>query len=231
MHYDCGDSHSKGCATNVKSYFSDSYIVQGLVKPGTCLDILTKTATNVIKHLTKNNFLILWSGANDVAQNNTMKAFRYLVDFAKTVAILTKYVILTSVPHRHDFMSSPCVNEEVRVFNQLLMKISKILGHVSIMDVDPSREHSTKHGHHLNNLRKTKVPKQPSLQLLSVLQQKKDIAINLSWTKDHTNNMHDGTQNQVENPPSTTTTEQNNSALRTSNRIKKTPKTMNEDFF
>jgi len=43
--------------------------------------------------------------------------------------------------------------------------------------------------------------------------------------------MHDGTQNQVENPPSTTTTEQNNSALRTSNRINKTPKTVNEDFF
>jgi len=43
--------------------------------------------------------------------------------------------------------------------------------------------------------------------------------------------MHDGSQNQVEIPPSTTTTEQNNSALRTLNRIKKMPKTMNEDFF
>jgi hypothetical protein len=49
--------------------------------------------------------------------------------------------------------------------------------------------------------------------------------------KNHANNMHDGTQNQVENPPSTTTTEQNNSALRTSDRIKKTSKTINEDFF
>jgi hypothetical protein len=43
--------------------------------------------------------------------------------------------------------------------------------------------------------------------------------------------MHDETQNQVENPPSTTTTEQNNSAPRTSNRLKKTLVTMNEDFF
>jgi hypothetical protein len=52
---------------------------------------------------------------------------------------------------------------------------------------------------------------------------KEDIPIILSWTKDHDNNMHDETQNQVQNPPSTTTIEQNNSAPRTSNRLKKTP--------
>jgi hypothetical protein len=75
-----GDNHSKGCATNVRSYHSDKYKVQGLVKPGTFSDILTKTAMNVIKNLTKNDFLNLWSGANDVAKNNTMKAFKYLVD-------------------------------------------------------------------------------------------------------------------------------------------------------
>jgi hypothetical protein len=84
-----GDSHSRGCATNVKGYLSNNYTVQGFVKPGTCSDILTNTATNVIKNLTKNGFLILWSGANDVAKNNTMKAFRYFVDFVKTVALLT----------------------------------------------------------------------------------------------------------------------------------------------
>jgi len=59
-----GDNHSKGCAINVESYLSNNYMVQGLVKPGTCSDILTKTAMNVIKNLTKNHFLILWSGAN-----------------------------------------------------------------------------------------------------------------------------------------------------------------------
>jgi hypothetical protein len=115
--------------------------------------------------------------------------------------------------------------------NRKLMKVSNIFRHVSIMDVDPNREYYTKHGHHLNNLGKAKVAEQLSLQLLSVLQWKKDILIRLSWTNDHANNMHDGTQNQVENPPSTTTTEQNNSALRTSNRIKKTPKTINKDIF
>ena len=63
-----GDSHSEGCATNVKSYLSDNYKLEGFMKPGTCLDILTKTATNVIKSLAKNDILILWSGANDVAK-------------------------------------------------------------------------------------------------------------------------------------------------------------------
>jgi hypothetical protein len=96
----------------VKSYLPDNYKVQGLVKPGTSSDILTKTAMNAIKNLTKNDFLILWSGANDVAKNNTMKAFRCLVDFHKNSSHTN--VILTSVPHRHDLMSSSWVNEEVK---------------------------------------------------------------------------------------------------------------------
>jgi hypothetical protein len=110
-----GDSHSKGCTTNMKSYLSDNYKVQGLVKPGICSDILTKTAMNVIKNPTKNDFLILWNGANDVAKSNTMKAFRCLVDFAKISSHTN--ITLASVPHRHDLMSSSCVNEEIRAFN------------------------------------------------------------------------------------------------------------------
>jgi predicted RNase H-like nuclease len=194
-----GDSHSKGCATNVKSYLPDNYKVQDFVKPGTCSDRLTNTATNAIKNLTKNDFLILWSGANDFAKSNTMKAFRCFVDFAKNSSHTN--VILTSVSHRHDLMSSSCVNEEVRAFNRKLMKIRKIFGHVSIMKVDPNREYYTKHGHHLNNTGKAKVSKQLSLQILSAVQRKKDISISLSWTKDHANNMHDETQNQVKKPP------------------------------
>jgi IS1 family transposase len=128
-------------------------------------------------------------------------------------------------------MSSSCVNEEVRVFNRKLMKIRKLFGHVLIMEVDPNREYYTKHSRHLNNLGKAKVSKQLFLQLLSVLQRKKDILIRVSWPDDHTNNMHDETQEQVEKPPSTTTIEQNNSAPRTSHRLKKTPATINEDFF
>ena len=68
------------------------------------------------------------------------------------------------------------------------------------------------------------------LQLLSVLQWKKDIPISLRWTKDHANNMHDGTQDQIEGPPSTTTME-NISAPTTSDRLKKTPVTINEKNF
>jgi predicted RNase H-like nuclease len=97
---------------------------------------INKTAINVIKNLTKNDFLILWSGANDVAKNDTMKAFRCLVDFAKNSGHTS--VILASVPHSHDLMSSSCVNEEVRAFNRKLLKIRKIFRHVSIMEVDPN---------------------------------------------------------------------------------------------
>jgi hypothetical protein len=57
-------------------------------------------------------------------------------------------------------MSSSCVNEEIGALNQKLMKITKIIGHVLIMEVDPNREYYTKHGQHQNNLGKAKVSKQ-----------------------------------------------------------------------
>ena len=72
-----------------------------------------------------------------------------------------------------------------------------------IVEVDPNKEYYTKHGLHLNNHGIAKIAKQLSLKLLSVLQRKKDIPIRLRWTQDHANNMCDGTQHKVENPPST----------------------------
>jgi len=73
--------------------------------------------------------------------------------------------------------------------------------------MESNMEYYTKHGHQLNSLGKAKVSKHISLQLLSFLQRKKDIPINLSWIKDHTNNMHDETQKLVEKTPVTTTME------------------------
>jgi hypothetical protein len=194
------------------------------------------------------SFRKLSTNLYDVAKNDTMKAFRCLVDFVKNSSYTN--VIFSSVANRHDLMSSSCVNEEVRALNRKLMKIRKIFGHVSILEINPNREYYTKHGHHLNGLGKAEVSKQLPLQLLSVLQWKRDVRISLSWIKDHTNNMHDETQKLVKNPPATTTTEQNNSTQnleekppvttiteqnnyppRTSNRLQKTPATLNEDFF
>jgi hypothetical protein len=66
---------------------------------------------NISKNLTKNDILILWSGANDVAKNDTTKAFRCLVDFATNSSHTN--IILASVPHRHDLMSSSsCVSNQ-----------------------------------------------------------------------------------------------------------------------
>jgi len=90
-----------------------------------------------------------------------MKALRCMVDFAKNSSYTN--VIVTSVPHRHDLILSSCVNEEIRAFNQKLMKIRKIFGRVPIMEADSNREYYTKHGHHLNNLGKAKISKQLSL--------------------------------------------------------------------
>jgi hypothetical protein len=167
LHYNCGRQPFKSLCNKCEELPFRKLQVSGIGETRNLFRQLTKTAMNIIKNLTKNDLLILWSGANDVAKNNTMKVFRYFVDFAKNSS--HTYVILANVPMRHHLISS-CVNEEFRAFNRKLIKISKIFGHVSIMEVDPNKVYYTKHGHHLNYLGKAKVSQQLSLHLLSVLQ-------------------------------------------------------------
>ena len=58
-----GDSHTRLCATNVKSEIKNNYDVQGLVKPGAGAGILVNTANSDITNLTKNGVVIFCDGA------------------------------------------------------------------------------------------------------------------------------------------------------------------------
>jgi len=68
-----GDSHTRLCATNVKSEMKKNYDVQELVKPGAGAGMLVNTANSDIKNLTKNDIVIFCGGTNDVAKKTTQK--------------------------------------------------------------------------------------------------------------------------------------------------------------
>jgi hypothetical protein len=55
-----GDSHTRLCATNVKSETKDKYDVQGPVKPGAGAGIIVNTANSDNTNLTKDNVVIFW---------------------------------------------------------------------------------------------------------------------------------------------------------------------------
>jgi hypothetical protein len=66
-----GDSHTRLCATNIKSKMKHNYDVQGLVKPDAGAGISVNTDNSDITKLTKNNVVIRCGGANDVAKKTT----------------------------------------------------------------------------------------------------------------------------------------------------------------
>ena len=82
-----GDSHTRPCTTNVKSKIKRNYDVQGLVKPGAGIGILVNTANSDIKDSTKNDVVIFFGGANDVARNNSKMALRHIRNFIKSITI------------------------------------------------------------------------------------------------------------------------------------------------
>jgi hypothetical protein len=78
-----GDSHSRGCAWNLKPHLRDKFEVSGLVKPGSCTNILVEAAKNDIMNLTKSDAIIFCGGSNDLGMNNAKMALRHITDFMK----------------------------------------------------------------------------------------------------------------------------------------------------
>ena len=78
-----------------------------------------------VQNLTKKDIVVLWEGSNDIARNNSLTSIKFIKKFL-TEAIHTN-VTLISAPHRHDLISKSCVNMEVKVFNEKLQKMQKVL--------------------------------------------------------------------------------------------------------
>jgi hypothetical protein len=118
------DSHTRLCATNIKSEIKEKYDVQGLVKQGAGASILVNTASSDITNLTKNDVVIFCGGANDVAKNKSKMALRHIRNFIKSNNPTN--IIFVSVPHRYALM-----NNEIRSFNRKLMKSVRAYQHTS----------------------------------------------------------------------------------------------------
>jgi hypothetical protein len=77
-----GDSHSRKCAGNVKPHLSDNLEIEGLVKPGLGI-ILVTSAKNYIRNLSKRDVIVFSGSANDTRKNNPKQALKCIVDFIK----------------------------------------------------------------------------------------------------------------------------------------------------
>jgi hypothetical protein len=85
------------------------------MKPGSGVNILTKSAINVVMNLTKRAVTVFWGGADDVSKNNSEIGLSHITKFVKDNGDTN---IPFSVPHTYDLIKSSCVNKEIPTFNK-----------------------------------------------------------------------------------------------------------------
>ena len=175
-----GDSHVRGCSSELGKYLGQDYHVSGTFMPRSRIRNITKLARNEIASFTKEDLVIIWGGANDVNKNESMKGLMNLHEFVDQ-RINTNFMVVT-IPHRHDLRDTSCVNKEVQNFNTELHKIMKNKINVRILEISTTREDFTKHGLHLNAAGKNKVAKLMFQNIPLLSTDKKKHHIILGWT-------------------------------------------------
>jgi hypothetical protein len=176
-----GDSHARGCAVNIKHMLNDGYKIQiqGIVKPGACVNTLTSSAKYDIEQLTNKDALVFWGGTNDIGKNDSQKALRHIVDFV-TENSHTNIVLLSALQW-HDLYDWSSVNKEVQTFNRKLKKCMKRFKHVKMVNVEQNRELFTSHGLHMNKHGKRKIALQVVNTILPLFHKQSCSPIKLGW--------------------------------------------------
>ena len=177
-----GDSHARLWAQNIKSQIKKNFHIQGLVKPGAGADILETTAKSDITSQSKNDVVVVCVGANDTAKNNAQIALKHINNFVKSNTHTN--IIVTNLPHRFDLPQYSCVNKEISSFNRKLIKSMKPYEHASILEMCSERKFFTNHGLHLNGLGKEVMAEKIASLTLTVLNQKKNPPIVVSWSSE-----------------------------------------------
>jgi hypothetical protein len=152
-----GDSHTRGTTGELRHNFGSAFEVIGYVKPGSSMKVVTDTARKEITTLTKEDMVVLWGGANDIAKNEANNSLTHITNFVK----LRKHmnVLIVDAPTRFDLPTASCVNKEVILYNRKLYKGMKQFEHVNIIHSELHRKYFTKHGMYMNTAGKEQTAK------------------------------------------------------------------------
>jgi hypothetical protein len=93
-----GDSHVRGCATEVNQLLKNDCEVLGFVNPGSGMKYIKGTAKVKLQQLSKEDVVVLWGGSNDIVKSNCRVGMRYMLDFV--INVTRTNVIVMSAPHR-----------------------------------------------------------------------------------------------------------------------------------
>jgi len=198
-----GDSHTRGCASEVKLRVKDECDVIGFSNPGSSMQAIKESAITKISHLTKEDFIVLWGGSIDVAKNNSATGIKQILDLA--INATHTNVIQLSVPHRHDLLKDSCVNKEVRNFNINLQNKLGRFNNVTMIEVPKERDLYTRHGQHLNAKGKETMASKIALTIENIIQTKAN-PIPMNWSVTNGIDMQEQAKQAHENPTSANVT-------------------------
>ena len=108
------------CSKN-KGYLH-KLVVQGVVNPGSCTDVVVSTATNDIKNLTQGQLIIFWGFVNYVGENS-VNVLRNVVSFIQS----NSHTDITLLPQRFEFRKSFCYTFTLKSWNPLV-NASSVMG-------------------------------------------------------------------------------------------------------
>ena len=83
------------------------------VMPGSRPVHITRSARREISRLRRDDFVIIWGGANVINRNESNTGHRHIRKFAFRNKHIN--VITLTAPHRYDLQDSSCINEEIQV--------------------------------------------------------------------------------------------------------------------
>ena len=174
-----GDSHLKGCASRVISSLDTRFNVCAFLKPGSSSLTLIETAKSDTDKLTKDDFLIVCSGANDIYKNSSNDALKNIIKFIQSVN--NTNIILVCVPHRFDLSTNSDTNNRINLHNGKLLNLPKTFNHVNIIEPVNNRFLFTKHGLHMKGTGKELLSRQLSLCIYTLLGKPCLNSIALEW--------------------------------------------------
>jgi hypothetical protein len=96
-----GDSHARGWAGESSHHLSKSFEVKGTVMPGSRLEKITLLANSGIKHLCKDDFVIVHGGANDINKNESSICLKHLRKFVLRNSHTNVFVATGGIYRKH----------------------------------------------------------------------------------------------------------------------------------
>jgi lysophospholipase L1-like esterase len=116
--------------------------------------VIVTSDEHELQELGEKHVMVLNCGANDIEKvdSSISAIITPIIDFSQKYS--NTNIIVLEIPHRHDLHHKDMTNICIQSVNTKLKSTLSRFKHVTILDMNTTRNHFTKHGLHLNKLGK-----------------------------------------------------------------------------